>query len=228
MHFEKIGNTEFLYRQLSLDEVYKDASRLRYEVFCIEKKYIPTSQHLDETETDHFDPYAVHFGAFVSNNLIGYLRLIPCINNVCPPAYPHLEKEISEGKKIFQASRIAITKRFRQRTMDDGLFDPAPYLKISKNDYGMSYFRRVKPMALGLYKEVYMHCKKLDVTHIAALMEPAMWRLLDMMSFPFQRIAGPIEYLGASFVYLLDIKQAEAELKLHHPVYYDYLTSETE
>lgn len=34
--------------------------RLRYEVYCLERRFLAAAEHAGERETDQFDPHAVH------------------------------------------------------------------------------------------------------------------------------------------------------------------------
>ncbi|MBA2354601.1 MAG: GNAT family N-acetyltransferase, partial [Acidobacteria bacterium] len=51
--------------RLDGDPTLLDASyRLRYQVYCLERLFLPAHHYPDKRETDVFDAHAMHFGVF--------------------------------------------------------------------------------------------------------------------------------------------------------------------
>src|SRR5271157_3378828 len=58
--------------QEELNHVFK----LRYRVYCLERGYENANDYPEGTEKDEYDPYSVHFIAYVKSSPVGTIRLI--------------------------------------------------------------------------------------------------------------------------------------------------------
>lgn len=55
----------------------RQSYRLRYEVFCRQRRLIPPSDYADGLETDEYDRTSIHIGAFdMRGDLVGVMRLV--------------------------------------------------------------------------------------------------------------------------------------------------------
>ena len=48
--------------------------RLRYQVYCQEKQWLPADDYPDGREIDEFDAYSFHFLALKDNEVVGTVR----------------------------------------------------------------------------------------------------------------------------------------------------------
>ena len=227
MRHERIANTEFLFKQLSWDEVVNDAACLRFHVYCRERGFISEKDYPEQRELDMYDENSVHFGVYVDGEITGYARLILNKGNGLPifKYAPFVREKVKNipPESIGEISRLVISKTFRRRQNDGPYYDASVYLEKS-----VPPFRRIRPMVFGLYRDIYTYCKRSGIAWWLVLMEPALWRLLSMTHIDFQRIGGEVECMGKVHPYLLNISEAEKEMSLYHPHYFDYFTQDLE
>ncbi len=225
MRRERIANTEFLFKQLSWDEVVNDAARLRFQVYCVERGFISESAYPDGKELDEYDEDSVHFGIYIDASLAGYARLVLNKGHGLPifKYAPFVKDKVKKfpPDSIGEISRLVISKTFRRRQNDGAYYDPLPYL-----DKARAPFRRIRPMVFGIYRDIYTYCKRNNINRWLVLMEPSLWRLLSMTNINFERIGGEVECMGIVNPYMLNLSDAEKEMALYHPHYYDYFTKD--
>lgn len=207
-----------------MDKVY----RLRFQVYCKECSFIKEEDYSDQKETDEYDPYSLHFAAEDTEGMIGTVRLI--IEN--PLGFPfekHCKDKLSfdfsglDRKRIAEVSRLVISKQYRRRT-GDGLYYTPDYNDSGKPADGEGARRRMKPMAFGMYREMYQESKRRGVTHWVALMEKALWVLLRMNSFVFKPIGEEIDFYGTVRPYICVLEEAEQILAQKLPNLIKYFT----
>jgi N-acyl amino acid synthase of PEP-CTERM/exosortase system len=211
VHKERIGQTDFTFRKAGGEDL-EDIYRLRYQVYCNECGFLSEDDFPDQTERDKFDDYSRHFLAEDLNGLVGTVRLVKDNPNGFPMD-AHCKKVIDcnisdiDKKKIVEVSRLVISKRYRRRR-DDGLYYTRDYgdtIDFKPTDT----IKRIKPMAFGLYREVYQYCKRNDITHWLALMEKTLWLLLRMHNFVFQPIGETVNVYGPVRPYINKIEDTE-------------------
>lgn len=229
MHKETIGRTVFTFKLADnskqlMDELYQ----LRYQVYCKECRFIREEDYPDGIETDKFDPFSIHFVTEDSTGVIGTARLI--LDN--PYGFP-LENKCGDSlrydlsridrRRVAEISRLAISKTYRRRK-NDGLYYTADYQEVKKQeDERASEMKRIKPMAFGLYREIYQECRRRGITHLLALMEKTLWLLLRIHKFDFEQIGDAIHFYGPVAPYICEIKNAEEKLRTQSPELYRYL-----
>jgi N-acyl amino acid synthase of PEP-CTERM/exosortase system len=165
-----------------LDHVF----RLRFQVYCVERGFENLAEHPDGREHDCDDGRSVHFLVLdrATGEPAGTVRLIlPQIGNDLPvlrltgtrdPCLPlHTTAEVS---------RFAVAKAFRRP------------LEAS---WCCSRRRTALPIiTFGLIQAIVMMSAIGGITHIVAMMEPALLRLLRRMSIEFHPVGGLVEHHG--------------------------------
>ena len=67
----------YTYRMVEDAEEKELIYKLRYDIYCEEKRWLDSSNYLKRIEYDKYDENSLHFGAFdVNNILVGSVRLI--------------------------------------------------------------------------------------------------------------------------------------------------------
>jgi len=225
MHKELIGQTEFVFKMVDYEEMMDEIYRLRYHVYGEECGFIKEEDCPDGLEKDQYDPYSLHFVAKDSQGIIGTARLI--LDN--PMGFPmekkckgHLSFNTSALKReeVAEISRLVIAKRYRRRR-DDGLYYGKDYGDAQVNSSG-DIIKRIKPMAFGLYREMYQACKRQGVNYWFALMEKALWVLLRMHYFTFQPIGEEVNFYGSVKPYLCTIGDVEKLVAQKSPKLFKY------
>src|SRR3972149_11493199 len=138
-------------------------TRLRYDVYCLECKYLDAAQHPNGREIDEFDPHSIHFASTNERSeMVSTLRLV--LDS--PLGFPleHHAGTLSEEfrrlprDKTAEISRLILAKSYRRRA-NDGLYgeelgDPE---KEAAARAEASYKRSQYPLILfRLFKEMYM------------------------------------------------------------------------
>lgn len=180
-----------------LDQVY----RLRYQVYCIENAFEPIAENPNERETDQYDDRSLHSllvhrptGAFV-----GTVRLILPDNDgrrvdlpirqVCRDDLWTETADQVPLSRTAEISRFAIAKEFRRRAEDRGS------IVGGLTEPGDS--RRVIPqISLGLMRAIVEMAVAGSITHLFAVMEPALLRMLQRLGIHFDDLGPIVNYHG--------------------------------
>ncbi|MFH0826589.1 MAG: PEP-CTERM/exosortase system-associated acyltransferase, partial [Candidatus Omnitrophota bacterium] len=166
---------KFTFKKIVSPEELLESYKLRFQVYCKECNFIKESDYPDGIETDGFDKYSLHFGAFDHEGvLVGAVRLILpyCvkfpIEEHCPSL--NIDRDLIKRSECAEVSRLTISKLFRRRA-DDGLYYGPQIADQQVEDKGTVFMRRVRPMAFGLYRAMYQESKRIGIRHWYALME---------------------------------------------------------
>jgi N-acyl amino acid synthase of PEP-CTERM/exosortase system len=184
-----------------IEETY----RLRYQVYCHERNFLPPENYPDGIETDVYDPYSVHIGVLnlqggvvatarlVERSIIGLPMLDHC--TVDPPdvidSYPrHGSVEVS---------RLAVSRQYRRRAGDGfyGVQGPDP-ARVGERRAGGE-------IVLELYKALYQASKRRGHTHWLMAAEKTLRRLVTKYGFPFVTIGPETDYYGMVAPYSMDL-----------------------
>src|SRR5208283_1875438 len=65
-----------LVEKATSQEELNDVFKLRYRVYCLERGYENADDYPEGIESDEYDPYSVHFIAYVESAPVGTVRLI--------------------------------------------------------------------------------------------------------------------------------------------------------
>lgn len=157
------------YRLVENDEERKLIYKLRYDIYCEEKKWLDSSNYLECLENDEYDKNSIQFGAFDINNiLVGSVRLILPYNNIKIPIEKDFEIPIAFNQKIVEISRLV----------------------IPKNRRGFSILG-------GLLTEIYMWGIANGITHAYAIVEKDLLNYIIRKGYPFKPITEGKDYFGA-------------------------------
>jgi len=193
------------FRKIDSPELLEDVFRLRYQVYCKERRFLSASDYPQGAEQDAFDEFAVHFGAFdPAGTLVGAVRLIlpDC------PVFPIEERvpDLALGRTLplrrecAEISRLTISKEFRRSL---SLGDPNGLSGLAlRPGYVL---RKVSPVALGLCHLLYEECLEQQIGYCLALMERPLHLLLRFHGFVFRQVGPAINCFGPVAPYVIDI-----------------------
>ncbi len=151
--------------------------RLRYEVYCLERRFLQPAAHAAGRETDAYDPHAVHLVATDHHgNVAATLRLV----RDSPLGFPlerHAGRLLPGARRLpreraAEISRLIVARAYRQDSLDHRL------------------------VLFGLFREMYEESRRLGVEVLIAAMEKPLWRLLRRFGFAFAPLGKPISYYG--------------------------------
>jgi len=151
--------------------------RLRYEVYCLERRFVDATQCADGQESDEYDPHAVHFAATTpSGGVVATLRLV-LDSPLGFPLEGHADELLharpwSERMRTGEISRLIVAADYRAGTIRQPL------------------------LLFGLFRHLYEECRRLGLGYLVAAMEGSLARLLRRLGFPFLSLGDPISYFG--------------------------------
>jgi len=186
-------------------ELKRECFRLRYQVYCVENRFENPAEHPDGLESDAFDERAVHhlLVHHSTGAVVGTVRLVlPArargrlelpIGQVCDEEYlvDTIGMPVDSTAEI---SRFAVSKTFRRRVTDAEVVDGG-FQGLARN--GDLSARRVLPhITFGLMRAVAKMSVDNGITHLVAVMEPALLRLVGRVGFEFTPIGPLVDYHG--------------------------------
>ncbi len=173
--------------------------RLRYSVYCLERKFLPQEDYPQGLETDAYDSLSVHVGAVdASGKLFGTARLVnvpvggpdlPLLGH-CSLFADHAEL-YDPANKVIEVSRLAMG-----RSSTWGLHHGG----FKRRDMREMVFRT-------LLKAIYQGAKRLEATHWVAATEKSLQRRVEEYGFPFRAIGPEADYSGPVAPYLMSLQE---------------------
>ena len=201
--------------------------RLRFQVYCHECGFIKKEDYPDGIETDAWDAQSVHFAALSARgDLMGTLRMIlpgklPLpIQTRCPDVFKKIDVSQNDYTEI---SRLVISKNVRRRQGDELYYAPEIEDKSVVMGEGI-FFRRAKPMAFGIYRELYRESKRRGITRWFTIMEKSLYFLLRIHGFKFECIGPEIDFYGPVSPYVGRMDTIEQEVREKFEKFYQYFT----
>jgi N-acyl amino acid synthase of PEP-CTERM/exosortase system len=180
-----------------LERVYE----IRYQVYCVENAFEDPAQNLGGREIDGDDDRAAHVLLIhrKSGEAAGTARVIfPDSSHRRPLPIDRILD--AEGQHLFshlpvqstgEVSRFAVAKAFRRRRGEERYADIGSTAPTAEAE------QRVMPfITFGLLRGVVGICLQSELTHITAVMEPPLIRLLKRFGLGFQPVGGLVEYHG--------------------------------
>jgi N-acyl amino acid synthase of PEP-CTERM/exosortase system len=168
-----------------LDRVFK----LRFQVYCVERGFENADECPDGRERDHDDRRSLHFLVLdrATGAAAGTVRLIlPQIGNDLPvfrlagACKPSAKLPLHSAAEV---SRFAVAKAYRR--------------PLEASWSSASGRRTALPMiTFGLIQAIVMMSSLAGITHIVAMMEPALLRLLRRMSIEFHPVGALVDHHG--------------------------------
>lgn len=202
----------------------RDMFTLRYDVYCIERAFLPHSAGAAGQETDDADNCAVHFVTYnEQQHMVATVRLVQP-----PPGQPYpfeqycvpfAELTLPPRAQAVEVSRLVVRKSYRRRrgdSMEGVPQDFSEHGQLAAIRPGGARLRQRGHgplLLLGLYREMYRHSRENGIRYWYAAMERSLARSLDKMGFPFQPISEQVDYFGPVTLYMVDLDTLDARLR---------------
>ena len=200
------------------EEMLDRAFRLRFQVYCLERGFENAAEYPDGRERDCEDSRSLHSLLLdrATGLAVGTVRLI----------LPHVGKDLpvfrligAERHRIglpldttAEVSRFAVAKAFR-RQLEEGWNRGPGRAPISGGGRGPA----LQLLTFGLIQAVVMMSAFGEITHIVAMMEPALLRLLRRLGIAFHPLGDPIEHHGLRQPGWAVLSHLIASIKNCHP-----------
>lgn len=195
-----------------LPELLHASYELRYQVYCLERHFLPASYYPQAFETDVFDQHAVHIGVLdPAGVLVATARLVRRTEEGLP-MYGHCSLLVHDPvladprAPVVEVSRLAVSRQFNRRKGD------AHYaLEGGTTEHGDKR-REGGEIVMTLYRALYQASKRHGFTHWLAATERSLQRLVIRYRFPFKQVGPATDYFGMVAPYLMDLSAFDAEI----------------
>ena len=217
-------NRQFHAQRADTPELVRTAQAIRYQVYCLERKFENAAEHDDGLESDAFDAAAVHSLIFhrPTGNAIGTARLIlPYHATGGLPVHRLLREKGWNTEDHFpletaaEISRFSISNQFRRRCSEGLSTGNARYERDTCS---------VLP-CLGLLQDLLRQSVALGLTHLAAVMEPKLLRMLAAMGFHTTPIGPLVSYHGLRQPCYWRLSEAVERLRREQPDHWMVVTN---
>jgi N-acyl amino acid synthase of PEP-CTERM/exosortase system len=178
-------------------ELIEAAHVLRYQVYCVERKFENPEEHASGLETDQYDGHAIQGLLFhrPTERAIGTVRVIlpaHCDETGLPIEHLLRENKMDLAKFVsipdsIEISRFAISKEFRRRWTDD------PAMAVGRPLSRQEIARQTNLACLSLIQFLVRQCVENNVVYWTAVMEATFLRMLARMGIHFIGI-GPVVF----------------------------------
>lgn len=202
--------------------------RIRYQVYCLERGFLPQEIYRDGIESDVYDGDALHFlASHISGQAAGTARLAlngplglpmaahcgldPAYNFLADPDHPDL-------RYYAEISRLAVSKAFRRRE-GDSFFGSPPRTDRTESGEVVAFFPKndAPEIVSGIYRMIYHESKRLGITHWVVAMERSLNLMLKRMAFVFTPVGPESDYYGPVRPYVAEIAEMERYVTRHRP-----------
>ncbi|MFZ5609452.1 MAG: PEP-CTERM/exosortase system-associated acyltransferase [Pseudomonadota bacterium] len=209
------------------EEERRAAFTLRYEVYIAETGFLSADDNPPGLETDALDARSGHSLLIhrPTGCLAGTMRIIPPQAGApgcglparqAAAALDQLDDAILPKARTGEISRFSIAQRFRRRS-GDGLYPDV----FERSAAAAADPRRVIPhIALGLMTGVFDQVLKFGLSHLCAIIDPALLRLLRRLGIEFQAVGAPVEFHGLRQPVYARCQDLVAHLRFARPEIY--------
>ncbi len=213
-------------QQTNPSELLEDTYSLRYQVYIREWEFEKIDDHPVGLEYDDYDAYSVHFYARckTESKVVGTVRTILHSELGFPIEKNFRLNEQLHGvdrSGIGEISRLAVSKEYRRRAIDQVLFESGPFVPNQLPRYmddGRDIRRHCEhELVRGLYLQLYRDSKQRGLTHWYAVMAKGLHIILKRWGIPFHQIGAAKDYHGLRAPYLVSIESVEHALEANNP-----------
>jgi len=221
-------NVYFHTRLADHPSIVEAAHQLRYQVYCVERKFENADQHSSGLEIDQYDDHSIQGVLYhrPTERPIGTVRMILPTDGTHDrlPIEQFLRgngihiSDIVDIERSVEVSRFAISKEFRRRWTDDLMIASHP---LSPQDAA----RQANLAFLSLVQFFLRQSIERRVLYWTAVMEPMLLRMLDRMGMHFRPIGPVVNHHGLrqpSWSYIPTVLE---EMKFEHRDYWEVVTN---
>ena len=191
--------------------------RLRYQVYCVEREFLPAEDYPDQLERDAFDRDSIHVGAVDADGELAATARMVMPNSAGLPLFHHctLFPDVTTldevGNIVVEVSRVSISRHYARRREDPPYRAAAGCgrrLLSQRSPPAERRNARAEPF-LTLLKAIIYAVKRAGATHLIGATDAALHRWLVHYGLPY-RLAGPeVDYYGRVAPYIMSLAELD-------------------
>jgi N-acyl amino acid synthase of PEP-CTERM/exosortase system len=213
---------------------------LRYQVYCLERSFLPAEDYPNGLERDDYDQYSTLIAAYsLTDLLVGALRLITppdgkqfLFEEHCPKLFAN--RMIPPRSECAEISRLVISKLYRRRVGDTVFGVPSQLLDETplpprnfdrrRTQRGDTDRRKLQPEILfGLLRQVYQHSKRHGIHYWCMALEKSLALHLErIFYFTLEPLGEQVDYYGPVTPFILSMEHFENALSQGNPVLFGW------
>jgi N-acyl amino acid synthase of PEP-CTERM/exosortase system len=197
-------------------DLLEQSYRLRYEVYCLERQFLPAERYPTGLESDEFDAHALHVGAVdASGKLAGTSRALTGSDRGLPlfghcRSFSHETEFHGANPRLVEVGRLVVGRGYRRRRHD--VVRDAD--SGSKSDHAIDA-RRGQLRSVGddafmtVLEALYRATGRIGATHWLTAMEEPLRHQLVEQGFPFKPFGPETEYFGRVVPYQMALNDLD-------------------
>jgi N-acyl amino acid synthase of PEP-CTERM/exosortase system len=211
------------FRGLAIDDaphLLSQSYRLRYDVYCLERKFLPAEHYPDGLESDEFDAHALHVGAVDGfGELAGTSRAVKVSEMGLPlfghcTSFPHETEFHRSNPRLLEVGRLVVGRGYRRRRNDVVCGANNASTSCPIRDPRLGERRRVGEDAfMTILNALYRATRRSGATHWLTAMEEPLRHQLAEQGFPFRAFGPETEYYGRVVPYQMALKDFDAAIR---------------
>jgi len=228
-HFTFTGKMHTTIDPILLMEIF----RLRYEVYCLECRFLDPLAYQDGLEVDTYDKRSFHVASQnLEGTIVGSIRLVLAREEQEFPFEKHCptfdDFTFPPREQCAEVSRLVVKKSYRRRAGDSfqgvtrefqeqgDVIDIEQF--IHNNERAAQERRSNSPqILLGMYREIYRFSRNNGIHYWFAAMERSLVRILGQLGLRFIPIGPQADYYGKVRTYTANLDEMEADLHKANP-----------
>jgi len=208
------------------------AQRIRYQVYCVENRYLNADEHSDALERDEFDSHSVHslLVERKTGDALGTVRLVLPLQHA--PQNSFAVQRLSDhpllkGSRDLplhatgEVSRFSLLKESGRRVAAARALGGA---RTERSDSETALHPCGPLMRLGLLQMLVRMSVQNGITHWLAVMEPKVIRMLSAMGLQFEALGGMVDYHGWRQPCFCNLFEMLEHMKQDRPAFWNVLT----
>jgi N-acyl amino acid synthase of PEP-CTERM/exosortase system len=194
--------------------------RLRYQVYCLERQFLPAVYYPTGQEIDRFDRHSLHVGAVSqSGELVGTARAVkPSETGLpvfayCTP-FPHETEFHPANPLLVEVGRLAVDRRFLRRRRDamSGAATTSPPTR-TRGFRGRGQRRVGTDVLMTVLAALYQETRRTGASHWLAAMEHSLTSQLIEQGLPFRAFGPPCNYYGQVVPHQMALQEFETVIQ---------------
>lgn len=215
------------------DELKNEVYKLRYEVYCIENKFLNPEDYPDNLEFDDYDQQSVHY--LIRHRKSGHYAattrlILPDTNNPEKPLQIETHSRIDNvyslktmpRHNLAELSRFCISKQFRQRRNEKHLLSNDVKLETS---FLENERRSLSHLMLALFACAIKMSAENNIYYWYAIMTPALMRVVSTLGICFTEIGPLVDFHGLRRPYGIKVDDLLDSVAEKNPEYWEMLTN---